>query len=255
MVQFIPRTRGTFGEQMAQSLGAGASAVANQYGQLAQQLALEKHKQQQFSNLLGKFGGEEMTPQQMMLIGKSNPELIPFLSQIVKSKTTRDIEESKRLDAERAEIIKKEEEQAPVRESLDWLDENLKYTGSTGFPGLFAGNTENFLGQIPNTEAYEKRQEFTNTGWWVTDKVYTHFNKGVISDKKLKIIQEELAPRGDLFQSKNKARIAALRRLYNLPKNISSAAFDKQLEREVKAVKKIPSPEGQELPPLESFFE
>lgn len=153
----------------------------------------------------------------------------------------------------RREASEAQAEQQGLRDTLDWLDENAKYTGLTGMEGLIAGNPQNFLGSLPGTEAYGKRKEIDASGFWAADQIYTHFNKGQISEQKLKVIQNDLAPRAGLTQKEFKARVSAMRRISALPRNAPRTVVEKEIEKERKALKKIGSG-STDRPDLQSFW-
>lgn len=135
----------------------------------------------------------------------------------------------------RGEQAKKSQELQQTREglksSIDFLEEALPYTGAR------FGGGKALLRNVPGTEAFAKAKEFDSTGFWVTDNVYTHFNKGTVSDAKLELIKKDLSPRSDLFESENRARINSLKRIMALPADISKEKFDAIVDKEVKSVK------------------
>lgn len=126
------------------------------------------------------------------------------------------------------------EEFSGLKNSLDWLDENIGYTGNKYIPF-----TKSFTGGGLNRETVGKRAEYDSAGFLAADQVYTHFNKGTISEAKLELIKKDLAPNSNLSERENKARVSALRRISNLPKNTNSKAVDKLINQELTAVKKI----------------
>lgn len=144
------------------------------------------------------------------------------------------------------EQMEKQQELQGLKDTLNQLEEDIPYTGTAIF------GKKSFFGNIPGTEAYQKREEFDSSGFLAADKVFTHFNKGTISKEKLKKISEDLAPRSDLSEKKNIARIASLRRIMGLPKDISEKKLDQFIAHEKKRMG-IESP-SQERPPLESFY-
>jgi hypothetical protein len=157
----------------------------------------------------------------------------------------------------------KEQETAGLKDALDWLDENYEYAGDPLVPGKsFLGGVKkgerHTIFDLPfNRKAAQTREEIDNTGFWTTDKIYTHFNKGQISNVKLKLIQEKLAPHSGLSEREYKARVSALRRIANLPPDAPKYVVDNMIEREVKTLNKIEgaksSKKEKERPPLESF--
>lgn len=231
----------SFGQLFARGLGKNISAALQGGTEGYFQKKREKEEVEKFKKQFGFDLSKEGRAEFYKSFGKSAGEQ-PFKEALEKQKAA-------------IEDQKKREEEEGLRNTLDWLDENVEYTGLGGVPGLFAGNTQNLFSQLPSSESYQKREEFTQAGFWAADKIYTHFNKGVISEEKLKLLVEKLSPKGDIFQAKNKARIAALRRISKLSSNISPEEFNKQLNKEIKSVEKIKSSEIKERPPLESFIE
>lgn len=155
------------------------------------------------------------------------------------------------------------EESQGVSDALNWLDENAEYAGSTLYPGKSflggksKGNRFTIFDLPINRAASGTREEIDATGFWVTDKIYTHFNKGQISNVKLETIRKDLSPRSDISERAYKARVAALRRISNLPPNAPKSVVDQTIDREIKAVKKIEKATGnkeQERPSLEEIF-
>lgn len=131
-----------------------------------------------------------------------------------------------------------EKENQGLKQTLDWLEDQTKYVGQSWIPGQ-----KSFVG-IPGTpisrigrEAIEKREGIDSAGFWVTDKIYTHFNKGQMSEAKLDFIRQDIAPRSGLSEREYKSRVNALRRISNLPRDIPVGKLDKILEQEAKKVK------------------
>lgn len=212
-MQILPEVP-SFGTQIARNIGSGLGQGINSGMDFASKLAMQRQKSQ----------GD-------------------FASKLALHQAKNDIDQqAKRQEAEKGD--------QGFKDSLDWLDQNIEYTGPVAKFTKLAG--------IPGTEAFGKRAEFDAQGFWATDKAFTHFNKGQISREKLKVIQNDLAPRSDLTQKTNKARISALRRLSNLPSDIPSEVFDKQLQLEKKTLGKIEGSSSvgkkTERPPLSSFY-
>lgn len=182
------------------------------------------------------------------LSGIRDPELRKiFATQILKGQNAQVLAEAKTAQQKKAA----EEEEQGTRNALDWLEDNVHYTGAQ------IPFTKAFTAGKLNREAIEKREQYDATGFWVADKIYTHFNKGQITDKKLKMIQEKLAPRTRLAERENKARIAAMRRISNLPRNAPKEIVDKKIDNELKVLGKIEKTQlnvPKEKPPLESFY-
>lgn len=155
--------------------------------------------------------------------------------------------------AKQQEVLQREQKDQGLRQSFDRLDELIPYTGGTGLLGI---GSQSFLGGFPGTEAFEKRKEFDTLGFWATDNVYTHFNPGVVSDIKFKSIREDFAPRSDLTERENRARISAMRLILSLPSDISKEKFDSvtnRLEKELNPSESNKKSDQAERPPLSSF--
>lgn len=129
----------------------------------------------------------------------------------------------------------KEQEYEGFQNAFDSLDDLLPYAGQLWGKSLGAGDS------FPiNRKAIEKREQFDKLGIWLTDKVYTHFNKGTMSDAKLELIKEEMAPRVKLSERANRGRINALKTIANLPSDISKSELNKVINDQLKEVRKIP---------------
>jgi hypothetical protein len=237
MVQVL-EGKPSFAQSIASALGGGLGAGISQGSNLAQQMMLEAHKQKQ--KRLGL--GQELAGENRALKEKYGIDL-------------EGITEPSARKAVISEGVKKstsQTEQQGLSNALDWLEDNIEYTGSTSIPF-----TKSFSADLPltmNREGLQKREEFTKTGFWATDQVYTHFNKGQISEAKLEVIKNDLSPKAELSERVNKSRIAALRRIANLPRNAPKEVVDKKINQELKAMKKIES-SGENRPPIESFWE
>lgn len=144
----------------------------------------------------------------------------PFLSSQLRTQENetklKQKEESAKRTAE-AEKASTREELIPASKALDQLIDKAAY----GAGGIGAS------------------AELDASGFWYTDKVYTHFNKGVVSNVRFKNMKDDLAPNASQPPSVNRARLAALNRMAGLPADISSDKFDKVLEKEIKDVKKV----------------
>ena len=173
---------------------------------------------------------QQQKQRQSMLQEGYNPDLPEYINKERARGQEAAIKEERGIQRKQ---IEKTEETKGLSNTLDWLDENIKYTGSTKIP-FTASST---LGGA-RRGVVEKRAEFDASGFWAADNVFTHFNKGTVSSPKLELIRNELAPKSDLPERVNKARIASLRRMANLPANISKDKFDKILDKEVENANK-----------------
>lgn len=124
------------------------------------------------------------------------------------------------------------------KSSASRLRELLPKTGSSVFVSF------------PGTQTYQDRAEFDKLGFLLADNVYTHFNKGALTDKKFDYVKNELAPQAGLLQGENEARISALERIAGLPPDIDPEKLDSIIDKEVKSVKKS----GKNKPTLNELF-
>lgn len=213
MVQIYERPP-TFSEEMARSIGGTLGGVAR--GALEGHLG-KKQRESEDKILESEFG----------MKFPANPELRKLMvANALKGRSSAQMEHAKQQASEK--------EMKGLASALDWLDENIGYTGTKVIPGF-----KSFTAGGANREAVGKREEFDKTGFWAADKAFTHFNKGVVNKEKFKELKEELSPRSDLSERKNKARIAALRRITGLNSDISPSEFNSKVDKEIKAVKKI----------------
>ncbi len=225
-----------FGSRLGAALGGG---IGQGLSQQLNQMLEQKQRKKQLEGLtpfLEQLNVPKEGIQQMIDAGL-DPQLvasfIPHLqkNQIAQQKAQQEQEEQD-AEAQQAE------------ENLNYIDENLDYTGSPLAPGKsFASEGE--FGRIWHPKAYETRKEITNRGFWTTDKLYTHFNKGTITDAKLELIKKELSPRGDISPEDNRARINALKSMMKLPKNLSQKQFDKVADQKIREVNKGKDPYSQ----------
>lgn len=134
---------------------------------------------------------------------------------------------------------KKQEEDEEKRNLLSNADDLRKFSRYSD--NLFFNNP---LRHVPGTEAFAARKQLDTQGLLFADKIYTHFNKGTVSDKKMDLIVKKLAPNSELTESENNARINSLIRIMGLPSDASEAEVDKVFKEEQKKLR----------PPIESFF-
>lgn len=160
-----------------------------------------------------------------------------------------------KLRKEQMDMQAKQEEMQSYQNGFNALEALIPYTGSQ-LP-FFKSSTFGGL----NREAVEKREQFKTLGFWITDKIFTHFNKGVVSTPKFDEIKNNLSPRADLSERQNRGRINSLKTILNLPSDISSKEFDKIVDGEMKKLNKIPErapskllSENKEKPPLSNFW-
>ena len=237
MVNILPKVP-SFGERIGASLGAGLGAGMSKAADFATQLGLEEAKGQReknlFSQMLGNgsegYGGEEPS------YSKNIAEEAYFAEKYPKA--------SKLIQANR----EKKEAFQGAKDSLNWLDKNIMYSGTFGVSPEWGGLEAQGIGlglkdetgkQLSNQEIKSIREGITNTGLWVTDKIFTHFNKGTLNKAKWESLKEDLAPRADLPPKVNRARIDGLKRILGLPSDAPRKIVDKVIDGEVKAQQKI----------------
>lgn len=150
----------------------------------------------------------------------------------------------------------KQEALAGVKDSLDWLEDNIQYSGKHGvnpkWGGIEAQGKEGALGiinpetgkQFTNLELNSKREEIDRTGIWVADAIYTHFNKGVLNKEKWNDVKEQFATKSDLPASMNRARMAAAKRIMKLPSDAPPPVVNKVIKSELKSLDKIKKSKG-----------
>jgi hypothetical protein len=142
-----------------------------------------------------------------------------------------------------------------ITETADWLDKNLKYSGSFGvhpkWGGIEAQGEGGGLGlrdesgkQMSDLEIKAKREGIDRSGVWLADKVYTHFNKGVINQTKWEDVKGEFAVKSDLPAAINRERVAAVKRIMGLPANAPPSVIDKVIDTEKKTLAKIEKAKG-----------
>lgn len=217
----------SFAERLLSGVGAGAEHAAMSIPQMIQNKRNEEDSKEFYKRLTG----QDVT-------GASPREREILLENYFKNQELQAKDKKNNKDFE------------GLSNTLDWLEDNYKYAGSTKIPFT----KSNTLGGLKRT-VIGKRAEIDAAGFWATDQIFTHFNKGTVSKEKLKVIREDLAPKSDISERKYKARVSALRRIANLPRNISKRKFDNVIEEEVEKVKKLGKgkKEGKKLS-LEEIF-
>lgn len=226
MVQVIEQAPG-LGQLLGSGLGAGI--------QTGLQGLLKEHQTQQQQTKSGVSLSK--------ILGK--PELadefgqLPIDMQTIVAKSIFD-QQAQREKIQSQRETEKQKSQG-LLSSLDKLDELLPFTGKQ-IP-FMKGTTYGGLHRLN----VERREEFDKVGFWAADNVYTHFNKGVLSKEKLKVLKEDLSPNSSLSVRENKARINALRIMSNLPANIDSKKLGKIIDTEVKKVSKFSDKKQQKI--------
>ena len=232
-IQILPQVP-NFGSQLAQVLGQAGTNIG--------QGLVQRHQNTQDQKILESIT-ESSSPMDVIkkfgaLSSERQKTMSPVLQQYVRGSQAYQAQNAKQQAKQQAEVDLKQN----LEEGFQELEGLLPSTGSEGW-----GNIESMVGAEGgqagtwgglNRGAVERRERFTKQGFWLTDQVYTHFNKGTISMPKFEQMKEELAPRADLSERQNKARIDSLRRISALPKDISSKKADKIIDQEITKVKK-----------------
>lgn len=230
----------TFG----QSLVAQLAQTGSQIGQGL----IQKRANRLDQEIINSFNPEDaplVQIQKFAKLSKSAQEGIsPVFNQFLKSQEMQAAGAVKAASAQK----KEDQETGGLKDTLDFLDKNVSYTGENLVPGF-----KSFTAGGLNREAVEKREEIDKSGFLAADAIFTKYNKGVLSKDKLKIVQD-MAPNSKDSERVYKAKVNALRRMAQLPANATKEDFDKQLDREVKAVNKA-QPKEKERPSLESFYQ
>lgn len=192
--------------------------------------------------------------EEQLLESGLNPELVVKSAlDIFKQKETSAVQSEKALAQRQKQMMDLQEKQQEIQgfqNAFETLEDMIPYTGVTTIPGF-----KSFTAGGLRRETVEKRENFDKLGFWLTDKVFTHFNKGVVSQPKFQEIKKSLAPRADLSERQNRARINALRTISNMPSNISEKEFNKVADRQISEVNKIPeNAPGEKKMSLEEIF-
>jgi len=269
MVQVLPYIP-SFGERLAQVAGQVVGDVGSTLVQKHFQNKESNADRDIIANLRPDSSPIELLHAYGTLSKQGQANVSPILQQLIRGQTQENIAGAKAVANQQAEEKKSQEAQekqkaelAGVNDTLQWLKDNVGYTGTTG---IFALGSKSFGGgkQLApgvnspafNREAVEKRQQYKSAGFLLADKIFTKFNKGTISKDKLKIVQQ-LAPDPEVSERENLGRIAALEKMMALPPDIGKKEFDKQLQEKVREVKESPvkvvSPSGKivEIPESE----
>jgi hypothetical protein len=222
MVQVLPY-QPSFGEQLGPVLQQAMQNV---------QQGFQNRRDQQ---ILQGLGNPALSPmQQIQAFGSLSPQRQQFLGPLIK-------EQIKLAPAQQEKAQQVQNMQTAFKE----LESLVDVTGPFG------------LGHY-GSERHGQRERFDTQAFWLTDQVYTHFNKGQISDKKLKLIREQLAPKSSLSIEQNKARLDALRRVMNLPPDMEKDKVNSIVDKEIKSTKSGKSPDvalipkGEAAPPAAS---
>lgn len=233
----------SFGDKLADALGRAAGQASQAFGQYRSHKNDEKIISgfdpsmpaiDQIKNFAGlsREGQQTFAPIYDRLLQTQGAENVAQMKaqqqqQQLAAKQFADERERDFKASEKQKVI--DQEKAVDSGIVSRMEELLPYTGisiaqKSGFNRLF------------NTDERGYREEFDKNGFLLADKAYNKLNNGVISDKKLNLIKEDLAPNSDYTNKINQARISALVRILDLPQNTSEKEFDKVLEAEKKRI-------------------
>ena len=239
MVQFIERKQPTLGER----LGGGLERGVSQGLEFSQEMEKKRGNLGFYEQMFGgksqagsapnEFAAaehyEKMNPAQQAYIAGEHPEVMKLINS----------------------QIEKRESMEGLKQTADWLKKYTSFSGKLGLPEQWGGleekqmhpsggyvdpETGEFLTQ-PKMQAI--REGIKTSGIWFADKIYTHFNKGVINKEKWDTIKNQFATDPDLPPVVNRARIAAGERIMALKPNSSPAVVQAAIDKEKKALKKI----------------
>ncbi len=267
MVQVLPYVP-SFGEKLASSFGQAAGNIGASYlqgrnkdkarsiiqqfqDQLAQEDNPESNTPIDNANIAADESVIKLKPLDIAEVYKAyetvhGPEAAAlkakeFQERQVSSRKRQEELHDKQLKKQEEELKKAEEMKGAV-DTVERLEELIPQTGKT------FGSVTGF-NKVFDRQQVEEREEFDTSGLLLADYVYTHFNKGTVTDTKLKLIKDQLAPNSKFSERVNKARINSIKRILSLPSDLSTAQFNKELAKEQNSIKK----ESSGKPPLSSF--
>ena len=220
MVQVLPYVP-SFGERITPILNDALAKVGEGF-----RLRGERKRDETILQSLksGDLSDIQLNDAYSRLSPKAQKNFEPFLNSQLRVKEA----EQKQAIKSKSEEAKSEREKEAVRQEL--------IPASKALSGLIDSAAYGAGGQ-------GKSAELDASGFWYTDKVYTHFNKGVVSNVRFENMKNELAPNSSNPPSVNRARLASLNRMANLPADISSEKFDAILDKEIKSVQKVEAKE------------
>lgn len=238
MVQVLPGVP-TFAQQLIPQINQAIGSLSQGYQQ-----GVQKRGDQEVLDQIASMDPNTSLAEKVAIFGKLSPEkqklLTPLYAQAFKEQLG-----SQRSQAEQQG---KMQEQEGLKNSIDYLRENAQEVSRGGYSPV--KTFKNVF--LPGTKYAKAAEEFDTTGFFATDQLFTHFNKGTISKDKLATIKEDLAPNSRLTKEQNLGRINSLARLANLPEGTTSEKFNKEFAR---VKKEIEGNERNQKPGLESFYE
>lgn len=145
---------------------------------------------------------------------KAREEYKPFLDSQLRMK-----------EAENKEQLKQQTEQKKEKRETAAFHDSVR-------PQLNA--VKDLAQKYSSSQTTADAEELNTSGFSVTDRIYTHVNKGVINKPKFEQMVNGLAPRAGLSADQNGRRVRSLERLAGLPEHTSPEKFDKELDKELK---------------------
>lgn len=216
MVQVLPYVQTPL-EQLTPHINQAAQSIGQGVGGF-----FRNRSDQQ---ILNSIQNGEISPASLPTIwGKLSPEARATYEPFLKTQLDLQQHQQKLEQTQAADIKKVEKEKEIAREELAPKFDNLDKLIDD---------------QVLNVGNLEAQEALNAQGFWITDQVYTHFNKGVINKEKFKNMKDDLAPNANLRPAVNKARLKALKTISGLPEDISKEKFDKVLDQSIKKVKEV----------------
>jgi hypothetical protein len=242
-------------------LSTGLSGLINTYNQ-------QKQRQKTKAAFAPQFG-EELADVISYLPGKEQGSIIELLAKMPIEKQQREVlqqkeaserdlkerkfqlEQQKFQNQQQKEIAQEEEKFRDIREIESGLNQLKGLITTSGGRNPLKG----LLREMPGTPQYSAAQQLDSQGFLMADRIFTKFNKGVVSQPKWKDIKNSFAPNSKFSNAKNFARILALEAMAGLPENISPQKFNREAQKIAHKYKiSIDSNIKNERPPLESFI-
>ena len=214
------------------------------------EMILNRQKQKQIQSILGPIGaqgtapggaqGQDLSWKHLLALhaagaGDIAQTLAPFVASQHKAQIAEQGEERKRERA-REELIVASQHKAQIAEQ----EEERKRERAREELIPIAKELETYINSVGAQPGnLEMAENLDRLGFWYTDKIYTHFNKGVVSKIKFSEIKNKLSPNASASPRVNRARLNALNTIAGLKPNVSSKDFDRAVDKGVKKVDKI----------------
>ena len=103
------------------------------------------------------------------------------------------------------------------------MRKNIEFFGSSWNPT----SSRNFAGGLLDRSAVQKKARIRESAIILADNMYTRLNKGQMSDKKIKMMIDELAITPNLSKREALGRIEATERIFDLPIDASAESVRK----------------------------